>query len=215
MRLLPHNLIERKADGIADPIERLRYLKRSAPAEAEAPVRRRWRKLPVAGFVLLLAVLLSPGFEASSPKDNLTLDPLPHLSRAGKDVLSNVWLVDKSNDFETYSNGLRIDNRHAVSSERRLFYPVYDRSDVEADQPEWRAEPAGIVYHTTESDQVHFDEEQNGALKRIGRQVLNFVREKRCYHFLIDRFGQVFRVVRESDVANHAGNSIWADDKLI
>lgn len=36
--------------------------------------------------------------------------------------------------------------------------------------------------------------------------------QNRSYHFVIDRFGQVFRVVHESDIANHAGNSIWADD---
>src|SRR6202034_267472 len=35
------------------------------------------------------------------------------------------------------------------------------------------------------------------------------------YHFLIDRFGQVFRIVPETDVANHAGYSVWADDKII
>ena len=31
------------------------------------------------------------------------------------------------------------------------------------------------------------------------------------YNFLIDRFGRVYRVVQESDAANHAGNSIWAE----
>ncbi|HYL35605.1 MAG TPA: peptidoglycan recognition family protein [Bryobacteraceae bacterium] len=215
MRLIPHASIERKADRIADPIERLRYLKRRVRPEREALPRQSRQKLPLAGLLLVLAVLVSPGFEASSRTESLMLDPIPHPAAPGADALPNVWLVDKSNDFETYSNGLRIDDRYAVSNESRLFYPVYERSAIQADQPEWRSEPAGIVYHTTESDQVHFDEEQNGALKRIGKQVLIFVREKRCYHFLIDRFGQVFRVVQESDVANHAGNSIWADDKLI
>ena len=32
---------------------------------------------------------------------------------------------------------------------------------------------------------------------------------------MIDRFGRVFRIVAESDVANHAGQSLWADQKNI
>ena len=52
-------------------------------------------------------------------------------------------------------------------------------------------------------------------LKRIGKEVLTFVQQNRSYHFVIDRFGQVFRIVYESDIANHAGNSVWADDSGI
>ena len=32
---------------------------------------------------------------------------------------------------------------------------------------------------------------------------------------MIDRFGRVFRIVRESDSANHAGNSVWADQHWV
>jgi hypothetical protein len=41
--------------------------------------------------------------------------------------------------------------------------------------------------------------------------LLEFVSRRKAYHFLIDRFGRVFRVVPETDVANHAGYSVWAD----
>ena len=57
--------------------------------------------------------------------------------------------------------------------------------------------------------------DQNRALKRIGKEVLSFVQQNHSYHFLIDRFGQVFRIVPESDVANHAGYSVWADTARI
>ena len=40
------------------------------------------------------------------------------------------------------------------------------------------------------------------------------LRHKRAYHFVIDRFGRVFRIVQESDSANHAGRSVWADETL-
>jgi hypothetical protein len=83
------------------------------------------------------------------------------------------------------------------------------------EQPEWRSEPAGIVYHTTESDQARFTADQNARLKRIGKAVIGVVQQNHSYHFLIDRFGQVFRIVPESDVANHAGYSVWSDGSVI
>ena len=50
-------------------------------------------------------------------------------------------------------------------------------------------------------------------LKRLGESLLEYVRRKHAYHYLIDRFGRVYRVVAESDTANHAGYSVWADDE--
>jgi hypothetical protein len=52
-------------------------------------------------------------------------------------------------------------------------------------------------------------------LKRVGESLLEYVRRERAYHFVIDRFGRVYRVVRESDVAYHAGHSVWADDRWL
>ena len=78
---------------------------------------------------------------------------------------------------------------------------------------ERRTEPVGIVYHTTESLQAPFEPGQNNVLKRVGESLLEYVRRRRCYNFLIDRFGRVFRIVNESDAADHAGHSVWADDR--
>jgi len=60
-----------------------------------------------------------------------------------------------------------------------------------------------------------FEEDQNQVLRRAGEGLLEFVRRRQAYHFVIDRFGRVFRVVGESDAANHAGNSVWADPAWI
>src|SRR5262249_45837590 len=46
-------------------------------------------------------------------------------------------------------------------------------------------------------------------------ELLLFVRNKRAYHYVIDRFGRVHRIVDEADTANHAGNSIWADPEWV
>ena len=184
------------------------------------------RRAALAGLALLLGCLLIPKYKASSgSKVSLLPRPIAHLAigetggigveATPDDAVSNVWLVDQSHDFETYSNGLRIDDRYQTRNEKRIFYPVYQRGAIDVAQPEWRSEPAGIVYHTTESDQARFTADQNARLKRIGKAVIGVVRQNHSYHFLIDRFGQVFRIVPESDVANHAGYSVWANGNRI
>jgi hypothetical protein len=60
-----------------------------------------------------------------------------------------------------------------------------------------------------------FEEDHNGSLKRAGHGLLEFVRRERSYHYVIDRFGRVFRIVEEGDKAFHAGNSVWADSDWI
>ena len=57
--------------------------------------------------------------------------------------------------------------------------------------------------------------QDNRVLMRLGESLLEYVRRERAYHYLIDRFGRVYRVVAESDTANHAGYSVWADDKWL
>jgi len=218
--LIPRKFIERKARQIIDPVERLRYLQRrvGVPQDRLQPaVSWRQRSLPALGVALLLISLLIPGYRASHTKHPFLLGSIPRVSAASADILPDVWLVDKTGDFETYSNGLRIDDSHTSPNERRQLYPVYQRAagtDIDSDHPEWRSEPAGIVYHTTESDQARFTAEENARLKRIGKAVIGVVQQNHSYHFLIDRFGEVFRIVPESDVANHAGYSVWSDNSV-
>jgi hypothetical protein len=162
---------------------------------------------------------LIPGYRISHrtapAKPAVLLRPVAHVASVGSDAAPDVWLVDKTHDFETYSNGLRIDDRFVAPNQRRIFYPVYQRRAIDPEEPEWRSEPAGIVYHTTESDQARFTADQNARLKRIGQAVIGVVQQNHSYHFLIDRFGQVFRIVPETDIANHAGYSIWSDDSVL
>jgi hypothetical protein len=98
-----------------------------------------------------------------------------------------------------------------VSNRPRGLYPVFPLNGG-ASPAEYRSQPAGIVYHTTESHLTPFEEGLTRRLNQVGRNVLEILREGRSYHYLIDRFGRVFRLVEESDAANHSGNSVWADD---
>jgi len=125
-----------------------------------------------------------------------------------------IWQVEKTGDFETYSNGLRIDNRFAIANHPRS-YRAFSALQAEDIRGERRSVPAGIVFHTTESLQAPFEQRENTVLKRIGESLLAYVKLKRAYNFVIDRFGRVYRVVQESDAANHAGNSIWSDSKWL
>jgi hypothetical protein len=70
--------------------------------------------------------------------------------------------------------------------------------------------PVGIVYHTSESDIWPLEESFNEKLRDSSQNLLRYLRRNHVYHYLIDRFGQVFRVVEEQSRANHAGMSVWS-----
>jgi hypothetical protein len=211
LKSLAQYIIELRARRIHDPVARLRYLQRRIGLARPEP---RSKKAPLLLFLALLASLLIV-YKPSKTEARAPLTALPPVTAGGSDVFINVWLIEHSKDFEIYSNGLRIDDRYAISGEPRASYPVYPRASIDPAQPEWRAAPAGIVYHTTESDQARFEEEETSKLTRIGKGVLFYVQQHKAYHFLIDRFGQVFRIVKEPDIADHAGMSVWADNRVI
>ena len=213
LKSLAQYLLELRASRIKDPVARLRFLRRRMiPLR---PLRQRRNKGHLFLFAVVLASLLVPAYRTSKGQARQTAASLPPVPAVGADVFTDVWLVEHTKDFEVYSNGLRIDNRYTVANEPRASYAVYPRTAIDPARPEWRSAPAGIVYHTTESDQASFEEDETSHLKRIGQGVLSYVQRHHAYHFLIDRFGQVFRVVRESDVADHAGMSVWADSRVI
>lgn len=122
-------------------------------------------------------------------------------------AVPNVWLVEKTADSETWSNGLRIDNHFLVTTRPRSYLAF----SVDGSSPVRRTEPAGIVFHTTESSQAPFEESENQTLRKIGESLLEYVERRAAYNFVVDRFGRVYRVVPEDQTANHSGYSAWAD----
>lgn len=174
----------------------------------EAPRRHRYAHVKrtcvrhaTRAFVVAVTLLLA--FENTE-----TTTILPRAPSANRPI----WLVQATPQFDLYSNGLRIEERYATSTApRRYLVFAAGHAGLRAPGPQWRTEPAGIVYHTTESHLAPFEESENRSLRRAGEGLLEYVSRHRSYHFIIDRFGRVFRIVRESDYANHAGNSVWAD----
>ncbi len=204
------------AGQISNPLHRLRFLQAVMPVVHSAYLSRKSRVLiAVAAAGLLLTVpesipRLRPSDQArsvsrvvSAGPANVRLEPVPE-----------IWLVEKTAASETYSNGLRIDNRFTVGTHPRS-YVAFSAKRPDDLQGERRTEPAGIVFHTTESLQVPFEPENNARIKDVGTYLLDYIQKRQAYNYLIDRFGRVYRVVRESDVANHAGFSIWADDTSV
>jgi hypothetical protein len=139
-------------------------------------------------------------------------EPFPTGQTRPAENAGNIWLAEEADGYEWYSNGLRVDNAYRVSNEPR-FFQMLDRSAGMRPSEDWKSEPVGIVFHTTESPQAPFDPEQNATLQRLGKSLLMHIRDNRSYNFVIDRFGRVFRVVEETDTAHHAGNSLWADGR--
>jgi hypothetical protein len=245
--------IERRADCIADPVERLRYLRLMTTPERKLLRPGRWR--PAGWIALAAALVLSPGPRPKSAagtfqRDRGLIAPAwsqnvaasasaqianPSATRAPEGsptAIPHVWRVERSGSSELYSNGLRVDLTFRISNRPRAPYPIFSFSPAPMGRGSsiaptltgwgWSASgtgrgwktgstPVGIVYHTTESLIAPFEEDQNRRLKQLGRNLIDVIRGERAYHYLIDRFGRVFAAVAESDAANHAGKSVWAD----
>lgn len=125
---------------------------------------------------------------------------------------TKVWMVEQGGGFERYSNGARILNDFETENHTRR-YLTFKRggSEVSGDA---QSAPAGIVYHTSESDLLPFNEGNSDSIETRSKNLLAYVRDHKSYNYLIDRFGQIYRVVRDSDAAYHAGNSVWSDGDL-
>ncbi|HLK51193.1 MAG TPA: peptidoglycan recognition family protein, partial [Bryobacteraceae bacterium] len=204
------------AGQIQDPVARLKFLQRAAP-RLRLTYRTPWRMV---GLILALGVIASTAtfflIQRASPQPPVVIRVRPVEQHSGSVAQTppDVWQVEKTASSEVYSNGLRIDTRFAVSNRSRsyLVFPLNGSASAAGVQ---RTQPVGIVFHTTESQLAPFEADQNRVLKRLGESLLEYVRRERAYHFLIDRFGRVYRIVAESDAANHSGNSIWADDQSL
>ncbi|MGH9673774.1 MAG: N-acetylmuramoyl-L-alanine amidase, partial [Bryobacteraceae bacterium] len=209
--------LEKRADSIRDPAARLRFLRRVLDDRS----RRRWPLKVRSAYLAMLGLLvLAPRttltrtaglgvFDRSGPEG--TAGAAAIREPMEREPIESVWLVESAEGQDEYSNGLRIDTNWATRHELRR-YPVFSRHGP-AEIAAWSTDPVGIVFHTTESHIAPFDQAHNARLRRVGRWMLDYVRRQRAYHFVIDRFGRVHRVVAESDAADHAGLSVWADHR--
>ncbi len=123
-----------------------------------------------------------------------------------------VWQVEQHKEFERYSNGCRILTKYETDNYPRSYYTIPRGADIEGEQV--RHDIVGIVYHTSESDIIPFIPKNNDEIQKKSQWLLEYIRNKKSYNYMIDRYGEIYRVVRDDHTAFHAGNSIWADEKF-
>jgi hypothetical protein len=207
-------LLDWRARRIPDPIARLRFL-RTATTTLSASVagRRSFRGHVVLAALVIVATAIAVPYRTvvSAAYNGGSRIRAPRGASDNTPQGNGIWQVESTAEFEVYSNGLRIEKTYATPNRPRPHYRVFRRDAPGMDGFQWRENIAGIVFHTTESHLAPFLEHANDRLRRASRNVLAEVQIRRCYNYVIDRFGRVWRIVEESDVAWHAGNSIWAD----
>ena len=124
-----------------------------------------------------------------------------------------IWLVEQKDNYERYSNGGRILTTYETTNHPRgyhVFQPGGTTQSAELGQT-----PIGIVYHSSESDLLPFTSANNDSIEARTRGLLEYVQKNKSYNYVIDRFGQIYRIVRDDEAANHAGNSVWSDSRGI
>lgn len=213
-----------RARKIEDPVARLAFLRRHATFAPRRLLITPTRIAAGAAIIVLGAILYWPSItSASRPfraakglrgETQLPKDTPPNVTR------QTIWLVEQHPTHEIYSNGLRIEIAGAVTHTPRRYMPLpRNHPEVWSQPPATdaarRTAPAGIVFHTTESELAPFQPSANRALQYVGVKLLEYVRHRKSYHYLIDRFGRIHRVVEEDRIANHAGWSVWADSEWV
>jgi N-acetyl-anhydromuramyl-L-alanine amidase AmpD len=139
---------------------------------------------------------------------SITTEQTAPVAKAGV-LPAGVWLVEQSEAYEQYSNGLRIETSFATTGEARAFRTLTEDGALE---PGTQTKPIGLLFHTSESDIWPLVESNNEQLRDSSRRLLKYVQRNRLYHYLIDRFGRAYRVVDEGAKANHAGFGVWLNE---
>ena len=126
-----------------------------------------------------------------------------------------IWLVEKTIDREFYSNRLQIITKYTMSNIPREYYRFPKNSKYMPVNSKITDKISGILFHASESDLYPFMPEMNRSILKYSKRLIKYLLRKKSYHFFIDRFGRVYRLVQEDHAAFHAGNSIWADNEEI
>ncbi len=122
-----------------------------------------------------------------------------------------IWKYESNSQFEKWSNSCRIYREFETDNRPRGYFTIPRGSETDGNQ--FTDKIVGIIYHTPESGIVPFIPDNNDAIQKKSRRLLEWVRDRKLYNYLIDRYGDIYRIVRDEQAADHAGHSIWADAK--
>jgi hypothetical protein len=193
-------------------IRELNRKKQAALLRLQARQEKRFRRtIRTMAAALAAAAGLAAIFAVHARAVSNAPTPPPHAARVNPTALvpQPIWEVEQRSGSTIYSNGLEIRNEFETTSRPRSYH-TFSRVRLERSAEAFSA-PAGIVFHTTESLLLPIDPAETRELMRTREDLIRHVRTGMLYNFIIDRFGQAFRIVPEDEVAFHAGHSIWSD----
>lgn len=205
--------VEWRANRIPDPVNRLRYLRARTGlslATAKDKSKMHWHWIRVGLIVLCSGFAILPFRPSSIASADKLHDVVPSVNPQNLPP-DSVWQIENTAAYENYSNGLRIEKQYAIGNAPRTRYRVFRREHPTMDKFEWKTAIAGIVYHTTESHVAAFQAANTAVQNKADLWTIADIQKRRCYNYVIDRYGRVWRVVNEDSVAWHAGRSIWSD----
>ncbi len=130
-----------------------------------------------------------------------------------------IWIIENTPDIEFYSNRLQIITTYMVDNIPRNYYK-FPKNSVQLpakdlSPKDMASDITGILYHASESDIFDYKPEMTSSIKRYSKALIKYLCKKKSYHYFIDRFGRVYRLVKDEHAAFHGGNSVWADDESI
>lgn len=150
-------------------------------------------------------ILVVPtGATPSDPATTIPAKYLPYKPEA-------IWKYEDKDDYEVWSNNCRILKEYETDNRPRSYLSI--PRGAETDGNEFSNKIVGIIYHTPESGIVPFIPDNNEEIQKKSRRLLEYVRERKLYNYMIGRYGAIYRIVRDDQAADHAGHSIWADAK--
>ena len=198
------DITSKKADSenpVHDPVEELQA------ADSRSEIAAKDRREGYSGQIVpLTGRINAPALSRGIPSSEDEVEAY---------VEKAIWLVEKESGSELYSNGLRIITRYTVENEPRAYYRFRRAEDRLPSADDITDKIVGILYHAAESDMIDFKPEKNDSINRYSKALVRYVRKKKAYHYFIDRFGRVYRIVKDAHAAHHAGWSIWADKELV
>jgi N-acetylmuramoyl-L-alanine amidase len=124
------------------------------------------------------------------------------------------WLFGKDGEFEKWSNGCNISTKYETENHPRAYYAIPRGSGNDGNQFSEKSDQiVGILYHTPENYMFPFIEDNNKRIQYGSTRLIEDVRRYKKYNYLINRIGDIYRIVRDDQAAYHAGDSLWADAK--
>jgi N-acetyl-anhydromuramyl-L-alanine amidase AmpD len=122
-----------------------------------------------------------------------------------------IFFYGNEGGYEKWSNGCVISTKYETDNHPRAYYTIPRGAETDGEQKSNKI--VGLVYHTPESFMVDFIPDNNKAIQQSSRGLLEYVQRHKSYNYVINRIGEIYRIVRDEQAAFHAGESLWADEK--